>query len=86
MEVVGEIEGYPVLYNPDKRHVFCKNTTVDFDVMVKIIQSNTASHRIESSKLSITKLGNTVTLGCLTTTLSNIRNIINQIKLIKKDE
>lgn len=80
---VGEIEGYPVTYNPNKNHVFCKNTTVDFDLMKKVINSDTAHHRIEASKLSIFKLGSTVTLGCLTTSLENIENIIKTIDKLK---
>ena len=80
---VGEIEGHPVIYNPKKNHVFCKNTTIDFDLIKKIINSNTAHHRIEASKLSIFKLGSTVTLGCLTTSLENIKNIIKTIDKLK---
>ena len=77
---VGYIEEYPVLYNPKKRHIFCKNTTVDFDLMYKIIFSNTASFRIESSQLSVVKLGNTVSLGCLSSSLDNVKNILKTIK------
>ena len=78
--VVGEIEGYPVLYNPSKRHVFCKNTTINVDVIFRIMNSNTAHHRIESSKLSVFKFENTVNFGCLTTTQENVKNILKKIK------
>lgn len=78
--IVGSIEGYPVEYNPKKRHVFCKNTTINFDVIYNIIFSDTASYRIEASQLSVVKLGNTVSLGCLSSSLDNVKNILKTIK------
>lgn len=77
---VGQIEEFPVLYNPIKRHIFCKNTTIDFDTIDRIIFSDMSSFRIESSQLSIVKLGNTVSLGCLSTSLDNVKTILKTIK------
>ena len=71
---VGEIQGFPVYYIPDKRLLFCKNTIVPLD---KILDSGLNRHRIERSKLTITKFDNIIELGCLTTTITNL-NIIRK--------
>lgn len=72
---VGKIQGYPVLYIPSRRLLFCKNTIVPLDKMKEVLRSNTAKHRIERSNLSITKFGGTIELGCLTTTIDNLKSI-----------
>ena len=76
---VGRIEDYPVIYVPEKKLVFCKNTIVPLDEMKKILHSGTSKHRIERANLPITKFANTIELGCLTTTISNLKEIEKQI-------
>ena len=74
---VGEIQGFPVYYIPDKRLLFCKNTIVPLDKMKEVLDSGLNRHRIERSKLTITKFDNIIELGCLTTTITNL-NIIRK--------
>jgi hypothetical protein len=80
---VGEIEGYDVIYVPEKDQVFCKNTMVSFPVIEAIIRSNLIREEISEKNLVITKNLGIVTLGCLTTTMNNclkIRHSVNSYK------
>lgn len=76
---VGKIEGYPVLYLPERDLVFCKNTVLPFKKMQSILHSSRSKHEIPEKQLSITKLDSTVTLGCLITPEYNLRKIEKEI-------
>ena len=76
---VGEIQGFPVYYIPNRRLLFCKNTIVPLDKMKEVLDSGLNRHRIERSKLTITKFDNIIELGCLTTTITNLNTIRKKI-------
>lgn len=81
---VGEIQGYDVLYVPEKDVIFCKNTTLSFPVIERIIKGSMERTSIPEKELVIIKNNNTVHLGCLTTTMENcleIRKQVNRLKL-----
>lgn len=81
---VGEIQGYDVIYIPERNQIFCKNTAVNFSTMEKIIRGSTMRETIPEKDLTITKDMGIVTLGCLTTTMENclsIRRKVNKLKL-----
>lgn len=80
---VGLIEGYDVIYIPEKNQVFCKNTAINFSIIEKIIRGNTIRETIPEKDLTITKDMGIVTLGCLTTTMENCRAIMRSINKLK---
>ena len=81
--VVGEIQGYDVIYIPEKDIVFCKNTAIKLSVLDKAVKSHTISSTIEEKNLTITKDNSTLCLGCLTTTLDNYRAMKRKISKLK---
>jgi predicted aconitase len=84
---VGEIQGYDVIYVPERNQIFCKNTSVNFDLIERIIlKQQKLMDEIKEKNLTITKNGSLVTLGCLTTTLSNCKQINKTVKNIRKNE
>lgn len=60
--VVGEIQGYDVIYIPEKDIVFCKNTAIKLSVLDKAVKSHTISSTIEEKNLTITKDNGTLCL------------------------
>lgn len=82
--VVGNIQGYDVIYLPERNQIFCKNTAVNFSTIERIIRGSTIRETIPEKDLTITKDMGIVTLGCLTTTMENclsIRRKVNKLKL-----
>lgn len=82
---VGTIQGYDVIYVKERDQVFCKNTSVSFSLIKKLVFSNSIRENIPEKNLVITKDNNNVTLGCLVTTISNLKEISKNIKKIKND-
>lgn len=81
---VGEIQGYDVLYVPEKDVIFCKNTTLSFPLIERIVRGSMDRTSIPEKELVIIKDDNIVHLGCLTTTMQNcldIRKQVNKLKL-----
>lgn len=80
---VGEIQGCDVLYIPEKDIIFCKNTAIKVSLIVGALKSNMSVEEIPEKNLTIIKDNGTVTLGCLTTTMTNCKEIIREITKIK---
>lgn len=81
--VVGNIEGYDVIYVEERDALYCKNTAVPFLAIERIIRGNLDRGEIPEKKLIVTKDNGAVSLGCLTTTMENclaIRRSVNKIK------
>lgn len=81
---VGEIQGYDVIYVPERNQIFCKNTAVNYSLIERIVRGSTMRETIPEKDLTITKDMGIVTLGCLTTTMENclaIRRNVNKLKL-----
>lgn len=83
---VGEIQGYDVIYVPEKDIVFCKNTTIKYPLIKRMIKSSMCREEIPEKELIITKNNGTIYLGCLTTTLSNCDKILREINKIKRND
>lgn len=83
---VGEIEGYPVLYLPEKDLVYCKNTAVPLSTLLSAVNSGMDRTEIPDKNLSIRVYSNTIELGCLTTTKENFKQIHRNIKKSKHYE
>lgn len=77
---VGEIQGHNVIYIPSKDVIFCKNTAVKFSVIEEIIRSNLERSEIPEKNLTIIKDNGIVSLGCLTTTMTNCLNIRKRVR------
>lgn len=77
---VGEIQGHDVIYIPSKDVIFCKNTAVKFSVIEEIIRSNLERGEIPEKNLTIIKDNGIVSLGCLTTTMTNCLNIRKRVR------
>ena len=79
MEVVGKIQGYDVVYIPQKHLFFFKNTAIPSKEIVEILKSKEQKIYIPAKKLWITKDSDIISFGCITTTIDNINNISKQI-------
>ena len=83
-EKVGIIEDNDVLYIIKKELIFCKNTTVPYDYMRKALFINKVDKTQLKHDLELVKDGNSISLGCLTTTMENCEEIYKNIKKIRK--
>lgn len=81
--IVGIVDGHDVLYLPDRDLIFCKNTTISYQVLRGALIKRETDKLPLKSNLTLLVDGEIVTLGCLTTNLDNCRNIYNEIKKIK---
>lgn len=78
-KVVGNIQGYDVIYVPEKRVLFCKNTAVPYDLLKETVYGDMDRYNIPQKNLVIRKSGEIVEFGCLTTTIENAKNILASI-------
>lgn len=78
--ILGSIQGYDVIYIPEKDILFCKNTAVKRKWIEDALNSNLARIKIEEKDLVITKDKNLITLGCLHLTKQQAIEILNKIK------
>lgn len=82
-EVVGKIEGYDVLYLPEKELLFCKNTTMPYKTMrYALLEQKVDKLRLKHD-LVMSVDERIVSLGCLITNMENIENINENIKRIR---
>lgn len=83
--IVGKIQGYDVIYIPERDMLFCKNTSISYPLMEKIIvrDSNQRTY-VEKKQLQITKDNGAISLGCLMTTKSNCLKIRDNVKKVRK--
>jgi hypothetical protein len=84
-EIVGKIEGYDVIYLPEKDLVFCKNTTMPYEAMKVSLFDNPLDRLKLKKDLTMTKDGCIVHMACLTTNIENCIEINKKIKKIKQD-
>lgn len=82
---VGRIDGYDVLYLPEKDYLFCKNTVVTLEAMRSIITECKDRYVIPEKNLTIFISNNEIQFGCLTTTIDNCKNIYKTIKNLKDE-
>lgn len=80
---VGKIGIHDVLYVPEKDIIFCKNTTIKYSIIRKIIKGSFCRTEIPEKELVIIKDNNIIHLGCLTTTLENCENISLEVRKYK---
>lgn len=83
--VVGQIEGYDVLYIKEKDMVFCKNTTMPYKVMKKLVTSPELRYPLKSDLVYVRE-GFIIRLGCLTTDQAECKEIIKKIDNINKQK
>lgn len=82
--VVGNINGYDVIYGIEKDIVFCKNTTVPYSTLKRVFK-NTLTRQQLKEDLYYTTDGFNITLGCLNTTKREYQEFIKNIEKIKTD-
>lgn len=80
---VGEIEGYIVLYLPERDSVFCKNTVLSLHLVERALREPSDRMHLKAG-LELIKAAEFLTFGCLTTTKTNARAILSKINNIKK--
>lgn len=80
---VGNIQGYDVLYIPEKDFVFCKNTVLPLFIMKDALRNGLDRVEVAEKNLVILFNENTVDMGCLSTTKENLRNIAKEINKFK---
>lgn len=81
--IVGNIQGYDVVYSLEVDYVFCKNTALPLCVMKDALKNNLDRVEIPEKNLVILFNGNIVDMGCLSTTRENLRNIAKEINIFK---
>lgn len=81
--IVGSIEGYDVIYMPEKDYVFCKNTVLPLQIMLNVLKNNTDIVEVPDKNLTIRASTSTVDMGCLSTTKDNLYKIKKEISKIK---
>ena len=84
-EIVGKIEGYDVIYIPEKDLLFCKNTTMPYKVMKAALIDDPLDRLHLKEGLTMTKDGSVIHMACLTTNIENCIEINKKIKKIKQD-
>lgn len=80
---VGEIDGYEVIFIPEKDVVFCKNTAIKVPVIRRMIESCYSREVCDEKSLTITKSGNSIHMGCLNTTKDNYASILRNVQHFK---
>lgn len=81
--IVGKIQEFDVIYIPERDCVFCKNTAIPVSVMKDALKSPMDRYEIPNKNLTILLSNDTITLGCLSTTRDNCKNISRKINQIK---
>lgn len=81
---VGTIEEYPVYYLPGKNVIFCKNTAIPYKAMVQALYGSIECTEFPEKNLTVRKTDNIVTLGCLTTTITNCNQIKHNVSKLNK--
>ena len=78
------IENNPVIYLPEKDIIFCKNTAVPYKKVLEALYGAQQLTEFPDKNLTIRKDTSVVTLGCLTTTISNCNTIKRNVSKINK--
>lgn len=78
--IVGRIQGYDVIYIPEKHTIFCKNTAVPVDLITGAVYGNLDRYSIPEKNLVIRKDSSIIEFGCLRTTVENAKRILANIK------
>ena len=81
--IVGEIDGYPVVYNIKMDTVFCKNTKVSFRSLCQAINSSLDREQVDG-KVDLYKHQSGYTLGCFELTKEQVKILILKIKQCQK--
>lgn len=81
--VVGEIQGYDVIYVPEKDYVFCKNTSLPLNIMLKVLEDKIDRIEVPEKNLVIKISETSVDMGCLSTTKDNLHSIKKTINKLK---
>lgn len=79
-QIVGNIQGYDVVYIPEKRILFCKNTAIPYNLLKEAVYGDMDRYNIPQKNLVIRKSGEIIELGCLATTLENAKDILTSIQ------
>lgn len=77
--VIGNIQGYDVIYIPDKKILFCKNTAVPLDKLKEAIYGDYERYNIPQKNLVIRKDNSIIEFGCLRTTIEHAKEILDNI-------
>ena len=83
---IGTIQGYPVLYLPERDLVFCKNTVVPYQFLIDSFNSGIDRVEYKEKNLIMNFFSHEITLGCLTTNVEDFQKMIKTIKKIKRNE
>lgn len=78
-KVIGTIQGYDVIYIPERKILFCKNTAVPLDALKEAVYGNLERYSIPQKNLVIRKSNGIMEFGCLRTTTEEARRILESI-------
>lgn len=77
--IVGNIQGYDIIYIPEKDILFCKNTAVPYNLLKEAVYGGLERYNIPQKNLVIRKNKGIIEFGCLTTTIENAKEILANI-------
>lgn len=83
---VGEIEGYDVLYLPERNAIFCKNTVLPFNIAKEALTTSLDRLEVPSKNLTIKIFPISIELGCLTVSKNDAKQIYRNIQKFKTNE
>lgn len=75
-QVIGNIQGYDVIYIPDKKLLFCKNTVVPLALLKEAVYGSLDRYSIPQKNLVIRKDNSIIEFGCLRTTIEYAKKIL----------
>lgn len=78
-KIIGTIQGYDVIYIPERKILFCKNTAVPLDTLKEAVYGNLERYSIPQKNLVIRKDSGIIEFGCLKTTMEHARKILESI-------
>lgn len=78
-KVIGNIQGYDVIYVPEKQILFCKNTAVPYNLLREAVYGNLERYNIPQKNLVVRKDSSIIEFGCLRTTIEHAKEILANI-------
>lgn len=78
-KTVGNIQGYDVIYIPEKQTLFCKNTAVPINLIKEAVYGDFERYNIPQKNLTVRKDNSMIEFGCLRTTIEHAKEILDNI-------
>lgn len=78
-KTIGTIQGYDVIYVPERKILFCKNTAVPINLIKEAVYGGFERYNIPQKNLTVRKDNSMIEFGCLRTTIEHAKEILDNI-------